>query len=291
MGLRDRMQDRREERRDDGNVHFQMRQKLASIGDDYWIQDQAGNRVYKVNGKALRIRETLIFEDAQGNELAKIQERKLRVRDTMNIEDADGNTMATVKKAVISPIRDRWKVSMGDGPDIDVKGNILDHEYTLEMDGRKVGEVSKRWVRLADTYGVGVELWSATSYKALREDALSAERWNRLHPSQPARTPIVTELLGGSDDPIVAVTDFMKIVPEQIARFAGGRRFVPLGTDGMGRSDTREALRDHFEVDAGHVVVAVLSALLADGKASVEEVEGAIARHDIDPDQVDPLTA
>ena len=156
MGLRDRMQDRREERRDDGNVHFQMRQKLASIGDDYWIQDQAGNRVYKVNGKALRIRETLIFEDAQGNELAKIQERKLRVRDTMNIEDADGNTIATVKKAMISPIRDRWHVSMGDGPDIDVKGNILDHEYTLEMDGRKVGEVSKRWVRLADTYGVEV---------------------------------------------------------------------------------------------------------------------------------------
>lgn len=156
MGLRDRMQDRREGRGDDGNVHFQMRQKLASIGDDFWIQDQAGNRVYKVNGKALRIRETLIFEDAQGNELAKIQERKLRVRDTMNIEDADGNTIATVKKAVISPIRERWHVSMGGGPDIDVKGNILDHEYTLEMDGRKIGEVSKRWVRLADTYGVEV---------------------------------------------------------------------------------------------------------------------------------------
>jgi pyruvate dehydrogenase E1 component len=101
----------------------------------------------------------------------------------------------------------------------------------------------------------------------------------------------VTELLGGSDDPIVAVTDFMKIVPEQIARFTGGRRFVPLGTDGMGRSDTRDALRDHFEVDAGHVVVAVLSALLAEGKATVEEVESAIARHDIDPDQIDPLTA
>ncbi len=156
MGLRDRMQDRREERRGDDNVHFQMRQKLASIGDDYWIQDQAGTRVYKVTGTALRIRETLIFEDAQGNELAKIQERKLRVRDTMNIEDAAGNTIATVKKAMITPLRDRWHVSMGEGPDIDIKGNILDHEYTLEMDGRKVGEVSKRWVRLADTYGVEV---------------------------------------------------------------------------------------------------------------------------------------
>lgn len=156
MGLRDRMQDRREERRGDDTVHFQMRQKLASIGDDYWIQDQAGNRVYKVNGKALRVRETLIFEDAQGNELAKIQERKLRVRDTMEIEDAAGNTIATVKKAMITPLRDRWHVSMAAAPDIDIKGNIVDHEYTLEMDGRRVGEVSKRWVRVADTYGVEV---------------------------------------------------------------------------------------------------------------------------------------
>lgn len=156
MGLRDRMQERREERRGDDAVHYQMRQKLLSIGDDYWIEDSAGNRVYKVNGKALRVRETLIFEDAQGNELAKIQERKLRVRDTMNIEDANGDTIASVKKAMITPFRERWHVSIEGGPDIDVQGNILDHEYRLEVDGRKVGEVSKRWVRVADTYGVEV---------------------------------------------------------------------------------------------------------------------------------------
>ncbi|MEN9823947.1 MAG: pyruvate dehydrogenase component, partial [Actinomycetota bacterium] len=162
---------------------------------------------------------------------------------------------------------------------------------TVLFSGSAQGAARAAADELAQHHGVAVELWSAPSYKALREDALSAERWSRLHPSQPARTPVVTELLGGSDDPIVAVTDFMKIVPEQIARFTGGRRFVPLGTDGMGRSDTRDALRDHFEVDAGHVVVAVLSALLAEGKATVEEVESAIARHDIDPDQIDPLTA
>ncbi|HNJ96813.1 MAG TPA: pyruvate dehydrogenase (acetyl-transferring), homodimeric type [Ilumatobacteraceae bacterium] len=139
--------------------------------------------------------------------------------------------------------------------------------------------------------GIGVELWSATSYKALRDEALAAERWNRLHPTDPQRTPLVASLLADTTGPIVAVTDFMKIVPEQIARFVPGRQFVPLGTDGMGRSDTREALRRHFEVDAGHVVVAVLSALAAEGVASADEVRAAIARHGIDPDAVDPVTA
>ena len=138
-------------------------------------------------------------------------------------------------------------------------------------------------------YGIGVELWSATSYKALRDDALSNERWNRMHPHEPARVPLVQQLLADSPGPIVAVSDFMKIVPEQVARFLPGRTFVPLGTDGMGRSDTREALRDYFEVDAGHVVVGVLSALAAEGKASHEEVQAAIARHGINPDADDPL--
>jgi pyruvate dehydrogenase E1 component len=141
---------------------------------------------------------------------------------------------------------------------------------------------------LAEMNGIGVELWSATSYKALRDDALSTERWNRLHPTEAARVPRVTELLDRTTGPVVAVSDFMKIVPEQVARFAGTRTFVPLGTDGMGRSDTREALRHYFEVDAGHVVVAVLSALLRDGQASVDEVRDAIARHNIDPDAHDP---
>ena len=141
---------------------------------------------------------------------------------------------------------------------------------------------------LAEHHGVNVDLWSATSYKALREEALAAERWNRLHPSQPARTPLVTQLLGHGRGPILAVTDFMKMVPEQIARFVP-RPFLPLGTDGMGRSDTRDVLRRFFEVDAGHVVVGVLSALHAQGAVDAGAVEAAIARHDIDPDAVDPF--
>ena len=159
---------------------------------------------------------------------------------------------------------------------------------TLLFSGSAQGAARAAAAELAE-YGIGVELWSATSYKALRDDALSAERWNRLHPSQPARVPLVAELLRDTPGPIIAVSDFMKIVPEQVARFLPGRTFVPLGTDGMGRSDTRESLREYFEVDAGHVVVAVLSALAAEGAASADEVQAAIARHQIDPEALDPL--
>ena len=140
---------------------------------------------------------------------------------------------------------------------------------------------------LAEDHDVAAELWSATSYKALREDALSVERWNRLHPGLQPRTPYVTEMLDGAAGPIVAVTDFMKAVPDQVARWVPSP-FIPLGTDGFGRSDTREALRRHFETDAAHVVVAVLDGLRAIGEAKAAEVDKAIARYHIDADAEDP---
>lgn len=154
---RGRREERREERRGGGHqVHYQMRQRLMSIGDDFWIETDAGERAYKVDGKALRLRKTLIFEDASGHELAKIQEKVARVKDSMEVEDANGNRLAMVKKAMISPLRDRWVVKIGDGPDLDVQGNILDHEYTF-TDGRTpVATVSKKWFRVADTYGVEI---------------------------------------------------------------------------------------------------------------------------------------
>ncbi|HEY4611245.1 MAG TPA: pyruvate dehydrogenase (acetyl-transferring), homodimeric type, partial [Ilumatobacteraceae bacterium] len=159
---------------------------------------------------------------------------------------------------------------------------------TLLFSGSAQGAARAAAQELAEHFDVGVELWSATSYKRLRENGLEVERWNRLHPSQPPRTADVAELLADAPGPIVAVTDFMKMVPEQVARFLPGRTFVPLGTDGMGRSDTREALRRFFEIDLGHVVVGVLSALLATGEISADLVEAAIARYGIDPDAVDP---
>lgn len=134
-----------------------MRQKLVSIGDDYWIEDGDGRRAYKVDGKALRVRKTLNFDDAHGGTLLRIQERMLRVRDTMEIEDANGRTVARVKQAMITPLRDRMTVEIEDGPDLKVQGNLLDHEYTIEADGHPVAEVSKRWFRVADTYGVEIQ--------------------------------------------------------------------------------------------------------------------------------------
>ena len=138
-------------------MHYKMRQRLVSIGDDFWIETDEGERAYKVDGKALRLRKTLVLEDPEGHKLAKIQEKMLRIKDAMEVEDADGNRLAMVKKALINPLRDRWTVEIEDGPDLEIKGNIVDHEYTF-TDGRTpVAAVSKQWFRVADTYGVEIE--------------------------------------------------------------------------------------------------------------------------------------
>jgi pyruvate dehydrogenase E1 component len=142
---------------------------------------------------------------------------------------------------------------------------------------------------LLEECGVGADLWSVTSYKSLREEALEVERWNRLHPAAGPRIPLVSQRLGTSQGPIVAVTDYMHIVPDQIAAYAP-RSFTSLGTDGYGRSDTREALRTFFEVRAGDIVVAVLDQLARDGSIDVSVVEAAIERHGIDTELPPPWT-
>jgi uncharacterized protein YxjI len=160
-----RRKDRRDDRQDDRGVgrgaseksRYQMREKLASIGDDFWIENAHGQKVYKVDGKALRVRDTLKFKDAHGNELYQIQEKKINIKDTMEIEDAHGNRVAMVKKAMITPVRDRYSVSIKGGPDLDVQGNILDHEYTIGEGRDKVAESSKKWFRVRDSYGVEIE--------------------------------------------------------------------------------------------------------------------------------------
>ena len=159
------MRNRREERQErrggplggGEKTHYQMREKLVSIGDDFWIENNRGEKVYKVDGKALRVRKTMIFEDRSGRELAKIQERMLHIKDSMEVEDPSGHQIAMVKKALITPLRDRWTVKIKGGPDLEVKGNILDHEYTIGEGRDKVAEVSKRWFRIRDTYGVEIE--------------------------------------------------------------------------------------------------------------------------------------
>ena len=150
MGLRDRL------RGDAGPAprRYQMREKLLSIGDDYWIEDEQGRRAFKVDGKAVRIRDTFVLRDAGGGEVAKIQERMLRVRDSMEIERDGGN--ATVRKALVG-LRDRFKIDVDGGPDLSAHGNLVDHEYEIERDGDTVATVSKKWFRVRDTYGVEIE--------------------------------------------------------------------------------------------------------------------------------------
>jgi uncharacterized protein YxjI len=140
---------------DDGGTKYQMREKLFAIGDDFWIENDAGERAFKVDGKALRIRDTLVLEGPSGDELFTVQEKKVRVRDTMDIEHG-GRTVATVKKALVSPLRDRFAIDVDGGGDMEAKGNVLDHEYKIERDGNAVAEVSKRWFRVRDTYGIEV---------------------------------------------------------------------------------------------------------------------------------------
>ena len=148
---------RREQRRfDDAAVRYKMRQRMISIGDDYEIENDRGERVFKLDGKALRVRKTILFKDMDGRELCKIQERMLHLRDSMEIEGPDGNRVAMVKKAMVAPLRERWIAKLEDGQDLHVQGNIVDHEYTIERDGAKTAEVSKRWFRARDTYGVEV---------------------------------------------------------------------------------------------------------------------------------------
>ena len=136
-------------------TRYRMREKLFSIGDDYWIETDGGDRVFKVDGKAMRIRETFILKSPSGEEIFKIQERKLTVRDTMKIE-RDGDTVATIKKALITPLRDRYAIEVEGGGELSAKGNIVDHEFEIERDGDKIAEISRRWFRVRDTYGIEI---------------------------------------------------------------------------------------------------------------------------------------
>lgn len=137
-------------------TRYKIRQKLISVGDDFWIENARGQKVFKVDGKVLRISKTLVFEDMTGRKLCQIKERLLTIRDTMVIEDANGKDLAVVKMALIGPFRDRWSVKVKNGSDLAVQGNILDLEYSIRQGRKKVAEVSKKWFTLTDTYGVEI---------------------------------------------------------------------------------------------------------------------------------------
>ena len=136
---------------------YKMREKLLSIGDDFWIETMKGRRAYKVDGKALRLRNTLVLEDPRGNAVYEIQAKVVAIKDTMAVSKPHGREVAVVKHALISPLRDKMSANMADGPDIEIRGNILNHEYTMERRGKRIAEVSKKWIAIRDTYTVEVD--------------------------------------------------------------------------------------------------------------------------------------
>jgi pyruvate dehydrogenase E1 component len=161
------------------------------------------------------------------------------------------------------------------------------HRARILASGSAVQAAVEAQAMLLEEHDVAAEVWSATSFQLLRQDALEVERWNRLHPDAEPRVSYVDEQLGGDGGPIVAVTDYMKAVPDQIGRFVTVP-FIPLGTDGYGRSDTRVALRRHFEVDAGSISVAVLDGLAQQDRLPRHVVAAAIEHYGLDTELVDP---
>src|SRR5437764_14354641 len=150
--------------------------------------------------------------------------------------------------------------------------------------GAIVNEVLRAQQILAERYGVQANVWSVTSYNELRRDALAVERWNRLHPDQPAKTPYLLEALKGSEGPIVAASDYMKVVVDQLSPWLPGR-LETLGTDGFGRSENREYLRRHFEISAESIAAAALSRLAREGKFDVKKIKSAFADLGVDPEK------
>ena len=138
-----------------GGRRYRMRQKLVSIGDDYWIENALGQRVFFVDGKAFRLREHLGFKDMQGTELLAIQEKIMHIKDTYSIY-RKGNVFATVKKVLVMPLRQRFDVHVAGAENMEVEGNILDHEYEIYEGRKRMAEVSKKWFHVVDTYGVDI---------------------------------------------------------------------------------------------------------------------------------------
>lgn len=136
-------------------MRYLMRKRLFSIGDDFWIEDERGRRVLRVDGKVLRLRQTFVLEDLDGREVATIRKKLVALRDTMDIE-RDGLVVARIRRALFSPFRQRFDVDLNGGGALVVQGNITDHEYEVRRDGTAVAVISKRWFSIRDTYAVEV---------------------------------------------------------------------------------------------------------------------------------------
>ncbi|MFF2007632.1 LURP-one-related/scramblase family protein [Streptomyces sp. NPDC058195] len=144
-------------------MRFLVRERLFAVGDDYWIEDTDGRKVFLVDGKALRVRDTFELKDTQGRVLVEIRQKLLSLRDTMLIE-RDGEQLATIRRKRLSLLRNHYRVTLIDGTELDVSGKILDREFAVEYDGELLAQISRRWLTVRETYGIDV----------VREDADAA---------------------------------------------------------------------------------------------------------------------
>lgn len=132
-----------------------MRERLFGIGDDYWIEDADGHKVFLVDGKAMRLRDTFELKDAQGRIVVEIRQKLLSLRDTMLIERG-GEQLAKVKRKRLSLLRNHYRVTLVDGTELDVSGKILDREFAVDYDGELLAQISRRWLSVRDTYGIDI---------------------------------------------------------------------------------------------------------------------------------------
>jgi uncharacterized protein YxjI len=140
---------------DAGVPNYLIKKQVIALGDDFWVQDEDGERRYRIDGKAFRLRKTFVIETVDGEEVAKVQERKLAIHKTMVIERG-GQELGTVRKALVSPLRDRFTVELATGGELQVDGDLFDHEFTITRNGAPVAEVSKRWFSVRDSYGLSI---------------------------------------------------------------------------------------------------------------------------------------
>ena len=284
---------------------------LQRVGDLAWAAADARTRGFLLgatSGRTTLMGEGLQHDDGHSHVLSSVIPSCISYDPTYNFELAviiqDGLRRMYVDQEdiyyYITVLNENYPhPAMPEGAEEGIlKGMYLLHPAATDSDpglrvqlmgsGAILREVEAAAALLQQDFGIASDVWSATSLTELRRDGLAAERWNLLHPAAEPRVPYVQQRLAAHAGPLVVATDYMKIVADQIRPFVDGRRFTALGTDGFGRSDTRESLRTFFEVDRHFIVLAALKALARDGRIARSQLQVAIEQYGIHVDKVDP---
>jgi pyruvate dehydrogenase E1 component len=284
---------------------------LQRVGDLAWAAADARTRGFLLgatSGRTTLMGEGLQHDDGHSHVLSSVIPSCISYDPTYNFELAviiqDGLRRMYVDQEdiyyYITVLNENYPhPAMPEGAEEGIlKGMYLLHPAATDSDpglrvqlmgsGAILREVEAAAALLQQDFGIASDVWSGTSLTELRRDGLAAERWNLLHPADEPRVPYVQQRLAAHAGPLVVATDYMKIVADQIRPFVDGRRFTALGTDGFGRSDTRESLRTFFEVDRHFIVLAALKALADDGRIARSQLQVAIEQYGIHVDKVDP---